>query len=213
MTCSQCQGIETLFNKRRATKELSRYRKKGPRKTTRILIRAVESGGVDGMSLLDIGGGIGAIQHELIKAGASGAIDVDASTAFIEAARDETERQGHADRVKYLYGDFVNLASDIPEADIVTLDKVICCYHDMVALVKLSSAKARRVYGLVFPRDTWWMRLANPFQNFFLWILRTPFRVYIHRTDAVDAAVRVSGLERKFYRRTSLWQVVVYVRK
>ncbi len=212
MNCCQCQGFETFFNKKRTTRELEQYRKKGPRKTTRTLIDALKAEGVRGMALLDIGGGIGVIQHELLSAGASSATNVEASTAYIEAMKEETERQGHADRVSFYHGDFVDLAPDIPSADIVTLDRVICCYRDMEALVGLSSARAGKLYGVVYPRDTWWTRIGWAIFDFVFGVLRNPFRAFVHPTEAVDAVVRGSGLEPRFYRQTAIWQVVVYER-
>ena len=145
MNCCQCQGIETFFDNKVATKELRQYRKKGPDKTTRMLIEALEAEGVGRMTLLDIGGGIGAIQHELLAVGVSSATSVEASPAYIEVAKEETERQGRIDLVSYHYGNFVDLATDIAPADIVTLDRVICCYDDMQALVGLSSAREQIV--------------------------------------------------------------------
>ena len=71
-------------------------RKKGPWTTTRVLLEAVKGSGIAGASLLDIGGGVGAIQHDLLKSGASTATSVDVSGAYIAAARSEAERQGLA---------------------------------------------------------------------------------------------------------------------
>src|SRR5574341_1950509 len=88
MNCCQCQGIEEVFSQRFVTNELSRYRLKGPIKTTRMLLEAIKTVGVDGLTLLDIGGGVGAVQHELLEAGVKDAIDVDASSAYIQAAKD-----------------------------------------------------------------------------------------------------------------------------
>jgi magnesium-protoporphyrin O-methyltransferase len=212
MQCCQCQAIETEFSQTLAARELNRYRKKGSSKTTRLLIDAIKADGVDGLTLLDIGGGVGAIQHELLRAGAARATDVEASTAYIDAARAEAERQGHADRVTFQHGNFVDLAPDIPPADIVTLDRVICCYPDMPALVRLSAARTLQSYGLVYPRDTWWMKSGLALVNLMYWLRRNPFRVFVHPTAAVDAVVRDHGLERRFYRRTFIWQVVVYGR-
>ncbi|MEE8391168.1 MAG: hypothetical protein V3S14_10285, partial [Anaerolineae bacterium] len=121
-------------------------------------------------------------------------------------------RQGHADRVSFYHGDFVDLAPDIPSADIVTLDRVICCYRDMEALVGLSSARAGKLYGVVYPRDTWWTRIGWAIFDFVFGVLRNPFRAFVHPTEAVDAVVRGSGLEPRFYRQTAIWQVVVYER-
>lgn len=212
MNCCQCQGIEALFDDKTARKELKDYRRKGPSKTTRLLIEALEAEEVEGMTLLDIGGGIGAIQHELLKANAAGATHVDASSAYLAASRAEADRQGHTDRVDYRHGNFVDLASDIEPADIVTLDRVICCYHDMEALVGLSSALATKFYGVVYPRDTWWIKAGSALANLGLWLIRNPFRTFVHPTEAIEAIVRRHGFQRRFYRRTFLWQVVVYGR-
>ena len=172
MTCRQCQGLESLFDNKTAAKELKAYRRKGPSKTTQMLIDALRAKGVEAMTLLDIGGGVGAIQHELLKAGINSATNVDASTAYIEAANDEAKRQGHADRVSYHHGDFVQLAPDIQAVDIVTLDRTICCYHDMPALVGLSAARANKMYGLVYPRDVWWIKVGTAIVNFGSRLLR-----------------------------------------
>lgn len=216
MNCCQCEGIEREFNQKAVAKELKQYRKEGPAKPTRMLIDALKAEGVEGMTLLDIGGGIGAIQHELLSAGASRAIHVDASTAYIKAAKEETERRGLADRVTHYHGNFVELTQSIEPADVVTLDKVICCYHDIEGLVGQSSAKARKHYGLVYPSDTWWTRVLNSIFNLVQWIRRSPFRSFVHSTDAVDALVRGNGLERRFYGKRFMWgqrwQVMVYSR-
>ena len=213
MTCCQCEGIEKFFGAKEANRRLRRYRNKGPLKTTRILLEVIKAHGVEGMRLLDIGGGVGAIQHELLSAGLARATDVDASSAYIEAAKEEAQRREQADRIHFRYGNFVDLSSEIETVDIVTLDRVICCYHDMGALVKLSSARARRLYGLVFPRDNWFVKIGAMFGNFILWISRNPFRTFVHPTEAVDSVVRSNGLERRFHRKTALWQVAVYERK
>ena len=167
MDCCQCKGIESLFNQKEAQAKLKAYRKDGPAKTTRMLIDALVSEGIVGATLLDIGGGVGAVQHELLRAGVARATGVDASTAYVKAAQEEAERQGHSDRITYNHANFVELAPQISAADIVTLDRVICCYHDMHSLVSLSVAKAGKLYGLVYPRDTWWMRAAVSLGNFY----------------------------------------------
>lgn len=212
MTCCQCEGIESEFNRKTAIGNLEQYRKKGPAQTTRLLLDALHSEGVEGMTLLDVGGGVGVIEHELLRAGVRSAVDVDASTAYIEAAKQEAARQGHADRINFHHGDFVAVAPEISPADIVTLDRVICCYHDMHALVGLSAARARKLYGVVYPRDTWWMKLALRLGNVYFRIKRSPFRVYAHPTAAVEAILRDNGLTRRFYRTANIWQVAVYAR-
>ncbi len=212
MNCCQCQGIEDMFNEEIVSRDLSRYRSKGPDKTTRVMIDALKKEGIQGLSLLDIGGGVGAIQHELLDAGLVNATDVDASQAYINAARAEAQRRGVAERVTFRHGNFVDVAAQIPPADVVTLDRVICCYPDMEKLVGLSAARARKLYSLVYPRDAWWIKIGLALMNFIFRLQRNPFRVFPHPTRAVEAMVRNNGLKRRFYHQTLVWQVVVYSR-
>ncbi len=212
MSCCQCQGIETLFDRRFVAKDLARYRTKGPDKTTRMLLDSLKAERVEGMTLLDIGGGVGAISNELFKAGISSATNVEASSAYLEAAKDEAARRGHAERVSYRHGDLLDLAADIPPADIVTLDRVICCYPDMQGLVGLSAARARKLYGVVYPRDTWWVKLGLAVENLVYRLRKSSFRVFSHPTEAVEALVTSNGLKRRSSHKTFVWQVVVYSR-
>ncbi len=212
MVCPQCLGSEKYFNAKFARRELKRYLSKGPIPSTRKLISALRNEGVSGLTLLDVGGGIGAIQLELLQAGASTACDVDAAPAYLTIAKEEAKRRGVAERVTYVQGDFAEMAGDVEDADIVTLDRVICCYPDMPGLVEPSVAKARRYYGLVYPRTHWMMRLARPIINLVSALRRCPLRFYLHSPAEVDRLVRTHGFELQHQSTTFLWNVVVYVR-
>ena len=155
MNCCQCEGIEEVFDRKQANKDLDQLHKEGLSDTTRMLVDAIKAEGVQGSTVLDIGGGVGAIQYGLLDAGATHAVSVDASTAYSEAAKEESQRRGHDERIAYHHGDFVDVAGEVESADIVTLDRVICCYHDFERLVQLSSQHATKLYGLVYPRDNW----------------------------------------------------------
>jgi magnesium-protoporphyrin O-methyltransferase len=106
----------------------------------------------------------------------------------------------------------VALAAALPPAGFVSRDRVICCYPDMPELVGQSAAKAGKLYGVVYPRDTWWVRAIRTLANLVLPLLRCPLRLYIHPTAAVDAVVRGSGLAPRFQRDVGYWQVAVYAR-
>lgn len=149
-------GCPNTFSTKEADADLTRYVKEGPNPSTRALIAAIVAEGIEGSTLLDIGAGIGAIQLELLAAGAKSAELVDATDAYVAAAGAEAERRGYGDRARGRVGDFVALAGEIGPADVVTLDKVVCCYTDMPALLGHAGEHARRMVGLVYPRDTWW---------------------------------------------------------
>jgi magnesium-protoporphyrin O-methyltransferase len=216
MSCSQCSGIEDQFDAAAVRKKLRQFRRRGPDHTTRLLIDglrdALEASDLRDGVLLDIGGGIGAIHHALLDGRVTRAIHVDASTAQIAAAREETERQGHSDRVEFVAGDFVAVADQVPTADVVTLDRVICCFDDMDGLVSRSAGKTGRYYGAVFPRKVAWMRVAIAALNVLQRLKRTTFRVFLHDPAAIDRALRAAGLAPRSERHTLGWHVVVYER-
>jgi 2-polyprenyl-3-methyl-5-hydroxy-6-metoxy-1,4-benzoquinol methylase len=210
--CSQCMGIELEFDHKLATEELQKYRNEGPIEKTRMLIDALKTERISGMTLLDIGGGIGAIQHELLKAGVSSCINVEVSQAYVEAVTEEARLQGHEDRITHLHGDFVDLAADIPQCDIVTLDRVICCYHDVKGLVEKSAARTRVLYGLVYPLNNWKARFAGALENLSHRLHRSPFRFFVHPPEVVEEILRTEGFEQRFYQEDGMWQIVVYRR-
>ena len=217
--CAECEGIEQEFDARRAASRLRKWRRKGPDRTTAMLIedlqRALgnEAGRIRVGTLLDIGGGVGAIHHLLLEHDVDRATHVDASSAYLAAAREETTRVGHADRVNFMRGDFVDVAERVPRADVVTLDRVICCYHDMPRLVARSAERAGRLYGAVYPRSSWWVRAGIDIENAFLRLKGTSFRAYLHPPADIDAVLRAAGLERRSVRRTMSWEVTIYERR
>lgn len=214
MTNCCCQGVDRVFGDRTAQHDLRRYRKRGPSKPTRMLLEALQREGIEGTTLLDIGGGVGVIQLELLDAGAERAMSIEASRAYLRVAKDEAERRGHAGRIRYEAGDFVAVADRVEAADVVTLDRVICCYPDMESLVARSADRAQRLYGLVYPRDRWTVAVGFRLANLVMWLSRRAFRAYLHSPGAVDAVARRHGLAPKVQARAGpVWQVAVYARE
>jgi len=212
MECCQADGIEELMGPRMASGDLRRYRRRGPDKTTRRLLDAIIGEGVEGKNLLDIGGGVGVLQHELLKAGVKEAASVDASSAYLKAAQDEAKSQGHPDQIKQFHGDFVELAGEITNADIVTLNRVICCYDDMEKLVELSAQKAEMIYGVVYPPDHWLLKTLVRLEDLNHRIKRSQFRTFVHPTAAVEALIQDAGFERYYSHDNLFWQIHVYRR-
>jgi len=206
-------GCANIFSNKEAEADLKRYRKNGPDSSTKALIDALVAEGIEGATLLDIGAGIGAIQLALLTAGAARAESVDATEAYVAAAREEAVRRGFGDRAAGRLGDFVALAPDVAAADIVTLDKVVCCYRDMPALLGRASERARRLIGLVYPRETWWNRLASRVLAVWGRLTRDPIRWTLHRHADIDAVLGRAGFERHDVRREFIWQVSIYRRR
>lgn len=210
MTCNQCLGIEREFDRQTAQKNLRQYRRQGAGRSTKVLLEMLLACGVEQASLLDIGGGVGAIQHALLEKGATSATSVDASTAYLEAALQEADRRGLAERIQAVHGDFVAVANSVAKADIVTLDRVLCCYHDVQALVDRSAEKAIRLYGIVFPRETWWLRPFFALGNAYLRLCHSPFRVFLHPQSEIESGVARRGLRKVRQQDVGIWRVAVF---
>jgi magnesium-protoporphyrin O-methyltransferase len=212
MSCAQCIGIEEMFDERRAAGELRRFRRRGPSRTSRLLVQSIAAEGVSGRTILDIGGGLGAVHLGLLSTGATAAVDVDASAGYLKAAKEEARRRGLSDRIEHLHGNFVDLAGKVAPADIVTLDRVICCYNDAQALLESSAARARLLLGLVYPIDARWMKAARGLLNLLLHALRKRFRIFVHPSALVEAIAQSHGFRKRAYHRRGMWQVVVYAK-
>jgi len=191
---STTSAMGSFYDEKRAASELGKYREKGPIPSTDALIAALKGEGVEGMTLLDIGGGVGAIQHELLAAGAAHVTSVDASASYLETAREEARRRGVEDRITYQHGDFVQLAESVPPADIVTLDRVLNVYPDWERLAGLAAAHAQRLLGLVYPRNTPMTRLVVSAMNLKLRMQSKAVRAHIRPQDEIDRIARESGL-------------------
>jgi SAM-dependent methyltransferase len=162
--------------------------------------------------VLDIGGGIGIVDRSLLKVGAGHAVLVDASRAYLAVARQEARVAGMVDRMDFVEGDFVREAPAIDRADLVTLDRVVCCYPDMEQLIALSTERATVAYGLVLPRERLGTRWAMNLMNLWHRLRGRTYRFYVHPNARVDAIAAAAGLHPRTERLTWIWRVVVYDR-
>jgi magnesium-protoporphyrin O-methyltransferase len=164
-------------------------------------------------SLLDIGGGIGAVHHELLAGRVARAWAVEPSSAFLEADVAEARRRGHADRVEFIHRDIRAAAATLPSADIVALDRVVCCDPDYEQLLRLSLGKARRLFAYSYPRDRLAVRAVIALQNMLRQVRQISFRVFVHPPERMTALIRATGFGVVFRARTLVWQVDVYARE
>jgi magnesium-protoporphyrin O-methyltransferase len=163
--------------------------------------------------VLDIGGGIGTIYHELLEDVATKATHVDASSAYLKLAKEEGRRRGHDDRVQFIHADFTDIANELSPADIVTLDRVVCCYPDFQGLLKAAAEHSKKTLVLTYPRETWYMRLALRVINFFQKLRRDPFRVFLHPISEMMSLLQREGFEQVSMRRLLVWEMACYQRK
>jgi magnesium-protoporphyrin O-methyltransferase len=163
-------------------------------------------------TVLDIGSGIGALSLELLKAGVQHATCVDMSPAALAANAEEAQRRGVGDRVGQVEGDFVAIASTQPVADLVVLDRVVCCYPAYAPLLEHATAHSRRLLALAYPRDRWWVKCAMGIENAWRGIRGDDFRSFVHRSAAIADVLHRGGFTRSRELSTFAWQMELYTR-
>ncbi|MGE5832877.1 MAG: class I SAM-dependent methyltransferase [Acidobacteriota bacterium] len=210
--CARYAEAERQFGPAIAARDLERYRRKGPDAASRLLLNALRDHVNSGVSLLDIGAGVGVLDFELLANGARTATLVDASRAYLDAAGREAESRKVADRLRCVVGDFAPLAEGIEAADVVTMHRVVCCYPDHASLLRAAVKHARRVFAFSYPRDRWYIRSWLALENVGRRLFGNPFRTFMHAPAAMEACVTQEGLVRTHRSRTFVWSVDIYTR-
>jgi SAM-dependent methyltransferase len=215
MPCSCCaflNATERQFSQKKAESEIARYREKGPGPTTRLLRDGlVNTGAVEG-TVLDIGGGVGALSFELLDRGVTRAIIVDASPAYLAAASDEASRRGRAAVTSVVPGDFVTISEQLPAGDLVTLDRVVCCYPMYEPLLREALQHAGRRFAYSYPRDRWFVRFRVWLENTLRRWRSNPFRTFVHPPSEMQRIVEAAGFRLASRRDTLTWSADVFVK-
>ena len=212
---SSCCGpgdYDKIFDEKHARSKARDYARKGLGGDAQRIVDLVRGRLSPGYSVLEVGGGVGEIQLELIKAGAARALNVELATQYEAVASELIRERGVGDRVERRLGDFVREAGNVPAADVVVMNRVVCCYPDADALVGAAAEHAQRLLVLTFPVDRWWIRLGLAAANALLVIRGGRFRAYAHATRAVLATAQRHGMRLAEHRRGLIWQLIALER-
>ena len=212
MNCEHCCGADSFFDLKKARTQLKRYLKKGPLKSTKKLLEGLEDQNFNQKSLLDIGGGIGAISWHFLQQGGRKITDVDSSKGYIRIAKENADRNGWSDQCEFLFGDYAEISEKITNHDFVSLDKVVCCYPDYKLLLKASIEKCDQILALTFPLGGPIAEFLNLLSRLMLKMSKNPFRPFIHPPKAIRAFIVSSGFK-PIHRSISFpWHVEIYHR-
>ena len=210
--CTGYCAAEAQFNHKVAERDLRRYRRHGADASTRLLLAELRRWPLEGRRLLDVGGGIGVISKELADAGIASATIVEASPAYLEVARREVGLQYGSRPTQFILGDFAVIASTLPDADVVTLDRVVCCYPDSEALLRQAAGRARQLLAFSYPRDRWYVRTMIVLENFWRRLTGKEFRAFVHAPGRMGAVLEAAGLVPATRRETLVWTFDLYRR-
>lgn len=208
--CSLPRGYDKLFGEKTARRDLKRYRRKGLDDTARQIVEFLRGRGVEGLSVLEIGGGVGALEAELLKSGAARAVNYELSPSYEESARELWREVGVEDRAEYRVGDVTQ--NEVPAADAVVMHKVVCCYPDAEALVGAAAERAGRYLVMSFPRERRLTRIGFGGLNLVARLLRWEYRSFIHPVSEIIGAAERRGLKQVEEHRGLIWQVVALER-
>ncbi|MFN2627007.1 MAG: SAM-dependent methyltransferase [Gaiellaceae bacterium] len=203
MACCPPRGAEP-FTVKAANRDARRFRRRGLDGTAERLVAAIAP---ENRTILEVGGGVGCIQIELLRRGAEHATNVELSPAYESAATELLGEAGLSGRVDRRVLDFVRDAELVAPADIVLLNKVVCCSPDLEGLVGGAARHTRRELTLSFPRDTWWIRLGMKAVNNVARLVRWEWRFYVHRPAEIVAVAESHGLRLAHEDSGTLWQV------
>lgn len=201
-----------LFNSKEAKRRLKRYRKKGVSPLSMGMLDYLSEQGIDGLDLLEVGGGIGALEVELLKRGVANAVNVELSAGYDVVAAELSESEGLSGRIERRIGDFVEIREEIGAADIVLANAVICCYPFMEKMMSALLSKTRRYLVLVFPRERWWLRLFAILGALWFRIRRCAFRFFVHPVAEIERIAADDGLVPRYRDKTLTWHAVVWER-
>lgn len=211
--CHHCEDSKGVFGPERAEADLRRYRQKGPDPSTRLILEELRRLPLDGTTVLDVGGGIGVLGLELMAAGAQRVVEVEASHASLKVSQQQFADRGWGNRLQAVLGDFAMLGERTEVADLVTLDRVVCCYPDYEALLGRACDHARKVLALSFPRNRWYVRASIALENLWRHVTGNSFRAFVHSPSRLSAVMERSGLRRVAQRGTPFWVVEVFHRE
>jgi len=170
----------------------------------------VKERGVEGATVLEPGGGVGAIEIELLKAGAAHSTVVELSAGYDEEARELAREAGVEDRIERRHGDFA--ANGVPPVDVVVMHRVVCCYPDYERLLDAAAKRAQRILVFTHPPQNPLAVLAFGAVNLLMSVRGKEFRAFVHPPEELFEVVRRNGLEPFARKRLGFWRGVAFAR-
>ena len=205
--CCDPRGCDQMFDDRFARRMATRYRKKGLDQTSRRMLDLLAAQGLEGATVLEIGGGVGEIQIELLRRGAASATNLELSPGYEAEAARLLDEAGLTGRVQRRLADIATDPDAAPPGDIVVLHRAVCCYPDFATLLAAVARHARRQVVFSFPPRNVGSRTVLAIQNRLLGWGGRQFRAFAHPPEAMFAVLREHGLNVTLAHRGAVWQV------
>lgn len=208
MGCCEPPGYAGAFDERFSRRLTRRYRRRGLDKTAQRMVAFLTEHGVEGASVLEIGGGVGDLHLQLLRRGAARATNLELVDSYDADAQALAAEAGLAGRVTRRRLDLAATPEAVEPHDIVVLHRVVCCYPDYQRLLGAASARATRLLVFSHPPRNLVSRTAFAAVNVVFRLRRSPFRVFVHDPAALRAAAEQGGLQTAYGRHGMAWHIV-----
>ena len=210
--CCGRDDYQATFTDRFARRMARRFRKRGLTRVEERLVGFLTARGIEGATVLEIGGGVGEIEIELLRRGASSATNLEISTNYEDEARLLLEQSGMTGRVSRRFLDIATAPDDVEPADLVVLHRVVCCYPDYERLLAAAGSHARRMLVFSHPPRNGMTRAALWCDNALSRLRRNDFRGFVHSPPAMVDVLTAQGLTRRYRHHGLVWDVVGFER-
>lgn len=206
--CCEPSGYEGMFTARFARHLGKRYRRRGLDRTATKMVAFLAEHGIEGATVLEIGGGVGDVQIELLRRGAARTTNLELVDAYDDDAAALAREAGFTDRMTRRRVDLALDPDAVEPHDVVVLHRVVCCYPDDERLLSAAASRANRLLVFSHPRANRLNRVATAAENLWFRVRRTPFRTFLHDPDAMVRAASSGGLSVVHREIGRIWSVV-----
>jgi magnesium-protoporphyrin O-methyltransferase len=206
--CCDNDDYQTVFSDRFARRQSRRYRRRGLTPAAQGIVDFATSRGIDGATVLEIGGGVGHVHVELLRRGAAHVTNLEISENYEAEAARLLDQRGMAERVTRRFVDIAQAPDDVEPADVVVLHRVVCCYPDYARLLKAAAMHARKTLVYSHPAANLRNRVEFGAENLYRRLRRNDFRAFIHPPAAMIRAATSDGMAVSYRRHAWDWDVV-----
>ena len=210
--CCDHDDYQSVFSGRFARRTSKRYQRRGLTPAARAIADYVESRGISGATVLEIGGGVGHLQVELLRRGAAHVTNLEISQNYEAEAARLLDEAGMTDQVTRRFLDIAQAPGEVESADVVVLHRVVCCYPDYAALLRAAAGHARKTMAYSHPAANAINRAQFGTENLYRRFTRSDFRTFIHPPQGMVRAAESEGIKVALRRHARDWDVVGLVR-
>jgi magnesium-protoporphyrin O-methyltransferase len=147
----------------------------------------------------------------LVKAGAASAVNVELSSSYRDAAGALALEAGLEGRVELIAGDAIDLAGRVGTAEIVVMNRVVCCYPDGEQLMDVGIGAATKLLGVSYPSIHPLSRAVVGFENWSRSRRGSEFRAFVHG-HSTFARPEAAGFRQVYRRNRPIWDIRVWER-